>query len=51
MRGPHDPNWEAIHARAVAAGKVTCSCGFTYYRSGSGCPLCRKPEPPRDPTP
>lgn len=34
------PDWDQAVARAKAAGKFKCKCGFVYYLTTNMCPLC-----------
>lgn len=37
------PYYDEMVARAEAAGRHTCECGFVYFKTTRICPLCCKP--------
>lgn len=37
------PNWDEMHAKALAAWLHTCErCSFEYYKTVDSCPKCNK---------
>lgn len=36
------PDYDEVLARAEAAGRHKCECGFVYFKTTNTCPLCSK---------